>query len=85
MSIKISLKKNISEKNIKEAEMIYNKIINKSNINNKTLKIIKKKITNDNKVILGFLKNDLKLYNSKYKDEASKVLEQLIKIYNKLN
>lgn len=75
----------ISEKKIKEAEMIYNKIINKSNINNKTLKIIKKKITNDNKVILGFLKNDLKLYNSKYKDEASKVLEQLIKIYNKLN
>ena len=75
----------ISEKEIKEAKMIYNKIIFKSNINNKTLKKIQNKVTNDNKVILGFLKNDLKVYSRKYKDEASVILEQLKSIYNKLN
>ena len=75
----------ISEKEIKEAKMIYNKIIFKSNINNKTLKKIQNKVTNDNKVILGFLKNDLKVYSRKYRDDASIIFEQLKSIYNKLN
>jgi|TARA_B100001059_G_C17820469_1_gene577935 hypothetical protein len=75
----------ISEKEIKEAKKIYNEIIMKSNINHKTLKKIQKKVTNDNEIILGFLKNDLKIYSRKYKDEASVILEQLKSIYNKLN
>ncbi|MDA9655011.1 hypothetical protein N9T15_00980 [Pelagibacteraceae bacterium] len=75
----------ISEKEIKEAKIIYNKIIIKSNINNQILKKIQKKVTIDNKVILGFLKKDLKIYSRKYKDEARALLEQLKSIYNKLN
>ena len=75
----------ISEKEIKEAKKIYNEIIMKSNINHKTLKKIQKKVTNDNEIILGFLKNDLKIYSRKYKDEASVILEQLKSINNKLN
>ena len=75
----------ISEKEIKEAKIIYNKIIIKSNINNKKLKKIQKKVTNDNKIILGFLKSDLKIYSRKYKDDASVILKQLKSIYNKLN
>ena len=75
----------ISEKEIKEAKIIYNKIIIKSNINNEKLKKIQKKVTNDNKVILGFLKNDLKVYSRKYRDDASIIFEQLKSIYNKLN
>ena len=75
----------ISEKEIKEAKKIYYEIIMKSNINHKTLKKIQKKVTNDNEIILGFLKNDLKIYSRKYKDEASVILEQLKSIYNKLN
>ena len=75
----------ISKKEIKEANMIYDKIISKTNINNKALKKLKEKITSENRLILGFLKDDLKVYNKKYKYEAELVLEKLKSIYSKLN
>ena len=75
----------INSKELKEANIIYDKIISINNIKKKDLNKIKKKVKNDNKLILSFLKDDLKVYNKKYKDDANLVLEKLKRIYIKLN
>ncbi len=75
----------ISREDFKKANMIYNKIISKSYIKKDDLDRIKKKVNKDNKIIISFLKDDLKTYNKKYKGDAASALKKLERLYKKLN
>ena len=74
----------LSKNEFEEANNVYKKIIGKSNISDLDFRDIKKKVIEDNKIIISFLKVDINNFDEQFRLDALEDLKKLKNIYTKL-